>query len=74
MIDIMWPIPLIGVVALVSIYLFKKVNTYLELREFGGHWLAGWTRLWLLRCHHSGTMHKQFTEINEKYGMNSLGV
>jgi hypothetical protein len=69
MIDAMWSITLIGVIVLVAIYVFRNVNTYVELREFGGHWSAGWSRLWLLRCHRSGNMHKKFTKINEEYGM-----
>lgn len=64
----MWSISLIVVVTLVSVYIFKNVKTYLELRNFGGPWPAGWTRLWLLRCHIRGSIHTTFTDINDKYG------
>ncbi|KAF2442588.1 putative P450 monooxygenase [Karstenula rhodostoma CBS 690.94] len=56
------------IIALVSVYIFRNVKTYLELRDFGGPWSAGWTRLWLLRCHLSGSIHTKFTEINNKHG------
>ncbi|KAF4552638.1 Cytochrome P450-like protein 11 [Elsinoe fawcettii] len=45
-----------------------KVKQYFSLKNFGGHWTAGWTRLWLLRVNSSGKMNEYFRDINEKYG------
>ncbi|KAL5396159.1 hypothetical protein PMIN03_007297 [Paraphaeosphaeria minitans] len=64
----MWAIPLIAGVAFVLVYVLKGVKTYMELRDFGGPWSAGWTRLWLLRCHLSGSINTKFTEVNDQYG------
>lgn len=49
-------------------FVIRSIRTYLSLRQFGGHWSAGWSRLWLLQTQGSGEMHKRFTAINRKYG------
>jgi hypothetical protein len=59
------------VVALVLLYLARQLVRYSALSHFGGHWSAGWSRLWLLRTQSSGHMHKTFTDINRKYGNSS---
>ncbi|KAF2154696.1 cytochrome P450, partial [Myriangium duriaei CBS 260.36] len=46
----------------------RKIQQYNTLKDFGGHWTAGWTRLWLLRAHNSGNMNHVFTDINDRYG------
>ncbi|QIW99451.1 hypothetical protein AMS68_004969 [Peltaster fructicola] len=46
----------------------RQVHAYNSLKAFGGHWSAGWSRIWQLRTQGSGEMHKRFTEINDKYG------
>ncbi|KAK1066759.1 hypothetical protein LTR74_006969 [Friedmanniomyces endolithicus] len=54
--------------ALLALYLVRAIRTYYSLSHFGGHWVAGWSRLWLLRTQGSGEMNKRFTEVNRKYG------
>ncbi|KAK0274395.1 hypothetical protein LTR35_009324 [Friedmanniomyces endolithicus] len=54
--------------ALLALYLGRAIRTYYSLSHFGGHWVAGWSRLWLLRTQGSGEMNKRFTEVNRKYG------
>lgn len=49
-------------------YIVRSIRTYYELREFGGHWSAGWSRLWLLDTQKSGEMHRRFTALNRKDG------
>lgn len=53
----------------IAYYIYRKARQYYGLKAFGGHWTAGWTRLWLLRAHSSGRMNLYFTEANDKYGM-----
>ncbi|KAI1338367.1 pisatin demethylase [Xylariaceae sp. FL0016] len=53
---------------LVAAWVHHTVRAYLSLREFGGHWSAGWSRLWLFRTQSSGEMHRQFQELNDRYG------
>lgn len=55
-------------IALLAFYAARSVRTYYALRDFGGHWSAGWSRLWLLKTQSSGYMNKTFTEVNQKYG------
>ena len=55
-------------VVLVAWYIGSAVRTNRALRDFGGHWSAGWSRLWLLRTQSSGQMNVIFTELNQKYG------
>lgn len=45
------------------------IKQYLALKEFKGPFVAGFTRLWLLRANSSGEMNKAFTHINDEYGM-----
>lgn len=54
--------------ALLALYIVREIRTYTSLKQFGGHWTSGWSRLWLLRTQGSGEMNKRFTEINLKYG------
>lgn len=49
-------------------YIVRSIRTYHALREFGGHWSAGWCRLWLFNTQSSGEMHKRFTALNRKDG------
>jgi len=55
-------------IALFVYYVVRSVQTYYALRQFGGHWSAGWSRLWLLHTQGSGEMNKRFTAVNRKYG------
>jgi len=57
---------LVAAVALALVV--RSVRTYYSLKQFGGHWSAGWSRLWLLNTQSSGDMHKRFTALNRKYG------
>lgn len=59
---------LIASIAIFALYIARVVRQYYALRRFGGHWSAGWSRLWLLRTQGSGEMHKHFTAINKKHG------
>jgi len=59
--------------ALLALYLVRAIRTYYSLRHFGGHWVADWSRLWLLRTQGSGEMNKRFTEVNRKYGEFPIG-
>ncbi|KAF2770515.1 putative P450 monooxygenase [Teratosphaeria nubilosa] len=59
---------LFAAIALFAYYVARSIQTYAALRQFGGHWTAGWSRLWLLRTQGSGEMHTRFTAINSKYG------
>lgn len=57
---------LVAAVALALVV--RSVRTYYSLKEFGGHWSSGWSRLWLLNTQSSGEMHKRFAALNRKYG------
>lgn len=52
--------------------LARQIRIYYALNAFGGHWSAGWSRLWLLRTQRSGVMNRRFTDINRKYGESVL--
>jgi hypothetical protein len=56
-------------VAFVAIYVVRATARNNALKQFGGHWSAGWSRIWLLRTQGSGEMNLRFTALNEKYGM-----
>lgn len=56
------------VAALAVAYVVRSVRTYYSLKQFGGHWSAGWSRLWLLNTQSSGEMHKRFAALNRKHG------
>lgn len=65
----MGPSMLLLVFAFLAIYsVVRSVRRYYALKAFGGHWSAGWSRLWLLKTQSSGYMNKTFTEINRKHG------
>lgn len=76
----MVPSTLLLVFAFLTIYsVVRSIRRYYALKAFGGHWSAGWSRLWLLKTQSSGYMNKTFTEINRKYGeyshfFSSLGL
>lgn len=55
-------------IALFAFHVARCVKTYNSLKDFGGHWSAGWSRLWLLKTQSSGYMNKIFTEVNQKHG------
>lgn len=54
--------------ALVAIYVVRATSRNNALKQFGGHWSAGWSRIWLLRTQGSGEMNLRFTALNQKYG------
>lgn len=56
------------VAALAVAYVVRSIRTYYSLKQFGGHWSAGWSRLWLLSTQSSGEMHKRFAALNRKHG------
>ncbi|CAK4030672.1 related to pisatin demethylase (cytochrome P450) [Lecanosticta acicola] len=60
--------PTVLIFALIVVLLVRSVRQHQALKDFGGHWLAGWSRLWLLKTQGSGEMNRRFTEINNKYG------
>lgn len=64
----MVPATLLVVLGLLTFLVAHSVRTYRSLSQFGGHWSAGWARLWLLRTQSSGEMNKIFTDINRKHG------
>lgn len=55
--------------AVLSLFIADSIRTYAGLKQFGGHWSAGWSRIWLLKANASGRMNKVFTTINDEYGM-----
>ena len=57
---------LVAAVALALVV--RSVRTYYSLKQFGGHWSSGWSRLWLLNTQSSGEMHKRFAALNRKHG------
>jgi len=54
--------------ALAVVLIVRSIRTYLSLKQFGGHWSAGWSRLWLLKTQSSGEMHKRFAALNREHG------
>ena len=64
----MLPATLLLAIALFVFYVIHCLRTFFYLRHFGGHWSAGWSRIWLLRTQGSGQMNKIFSAVNEKYG------
>ena len=62
---------LVALAALALAYVIHSVRTYNSLKQFGGHWSAGWSRLWLLRTQGSGEMHKRFAALNRTHGESS---
>lgn len=64
----MLPASLLLAIALLALYVLRSVKTFASLRHFGGHWSAGWSRIWLLRTQSSGHMNKTFTAVNDQYG------
>lgn len=61
-----WSILVVAIITI--IHLIKRVKTYNALAEFKGPWLAGWSRLWLLRANSSGRMHEFYKDVNDKFG------
>lgn len=64
----MLPAFLLLLLACVTLVVARSIRQFLALRQFGGHWSAGWSRLWLLRTQSSGEMNKRFTAITDKHG------
>lgn len=64
----MLPVALIVALGLLFLYAVRTLQQYWALSEFKGPWIAGFSRLWLLRANGSGEMNLVFTEINDKYG------
>ena len=65
---IMFSIGLIAAFGLLLIYAASTLQQYWALKEFRGPWLAGLSRLWLLKANGSGKMNIAFTDVNDKYG------
>ncbi|KAK5108219.1 hypothetical protein LTR62_008675 [Meristemomyces frigidus] len=61
-------IALVATLTLLTLYIYNSLRTYYGLRDFGGHWSSGWSRLWMLKTQSSGRMNKIFTKVNLKYG------
>lgn len=59
---------LLVAVALVGFYVLRSLKIYSSLSHFGGHWSAGWSRIWLLRTQGGGQMNKVFTAVNDRHG------
>ncbi|CAD0109288.1 unnamed protein product, partial [Aureobasidium uvarum] len=53
--------------SLLFLYAVRTVQQYWALSEFKGPWVAGFSRLWLLRANGSGKMNFAFTAVNDKY-------
>jgi hypothetical protein len=59
----------IGAAVAFCVYVvFRTLRQYYALKDFGGPWCVGLTRLWLLWANGCGKMHLVFTEVNDKYG------
>ncbi|CZR65017.1 related to pisatin demethylase (cytochrome P450) [Phialocephala subalpina] len=55
-------------VSLVGVYVVQTFRSWYRLRHFKGPWLAGISRLWLVRKISGGRFHLDFMEVNQKYG------
>lgn len=64
----MLPVVLIVGLCLFLLYVVRTLQQYWALSAFKGPWVAGFSRLWLLRANGSGKMNLAFTEVNDKYG------
>jgi hypothetical protein len=64
----MLPVALILALGLLLLYTVHTLRQYWALSEFKGPWVAGFSRLWLLRANGSGKMNLAFTEVNDEYG------
>jgi hypothetical protein len=64
----MLPVAVIVGLGLSLLYVVRTLQQYRALSEFKGPWVAGFSRLWLLRANGSGKMNLAFTEVNDKYG------
>ena len=60
---------LTGFFVLIAVYGSRKIQNYFRLSHFKGPWLAGWSRIWILRTVLSGQMNLRFYDIIKKYGM-----
>jgi len=56
-------------VSLVGIWVVQKFRSWYRLRHFKGPFLAGISRLWLVRSISGGRFHLDFMEVNQKYGI-----
>ena len=65
----MYPVVLLAAGVAVAIVVYRTLRQYYALKEFGGPWSVGFTRLWLLWANGCGKMNLVFTEVNDKYGM-----
>ncbi|KAK1750345.1 cytochrome P450 [Echria macrotheca] len=54
--------------ALTVLYVLHSIYIYTRLRQFPGPFLAGWTRLPLIKWHVGGKAHLELQRISETYG------
>jgi len=64
----MLPAIAVAIGALVIFVLARTCRQYYALKEFGGPWSSGFSRLWLLWANGCGRMNLVFTQVNDKYG------
>lgn len=57
-----------------GLYLVQSFRSWYRLRHFKGPRFAAFSRLWLARHVAGGTMHLDFQEVNEKYGMSMKSI
>ncbi|KAF2841841.1 putative P450 monooxygenase [Patellaria atrata CBS 101060] len=55
-------------ILLFLLYIAREIRAYYNLKQFGGPWIVGFSRIWLYRSIMSGRMNIHFTELNDKYG------
>lgn len=55
-------------IALLFFAVYRTIRQYYALKQFGGPWSVGFSRLWLLWANGSGKMHLVFTDVNDEYG------
>lgn len=58
----------LGVGLFLAITVIRKLRQYYALKDFGGPWSVGFSRLWLLWANGSGKMNIVFTKVNDTYG------
>lgn len=60
---------LVTAVALVATYLIiGRLRAWSRLQHVKGHWLCGWSDLWMLRRAWSGTLYEDLGELCDQYG------
>lgn len=67
--QIMLQAVVLAIGVLLAAVILKTIRQYYALKDFGGPWGVGFSRLWLLWANGSGKMNLVFTQVNDRYGM-----